>query len=138
MTSPLYQGRSPDSERHKNVGIGIVTFDIITRLENRTPLSPYLGTRHLKQERLLTIERPTSAAILDAVIVATPRSVSGNERNTMPGTDMTTRSFPGTCYPTLFKPCTCRVKSTGFWIKSPKAYPVPWTRKAINRSSPRR
>lgn len=63
--------------------------------------------RHLKQERLLTVECATSVAILDAVIVATPRSVSGNKRNMMPSTNVTTHSFPGTCYLASFEPYTC-------------------------------
>jgi hypothetical protein len=40
-------------------------------------LSPRM--RHLKQERLLMIERSVSTAIPDVVIVATPRRASENK-----------------------------------------------------------
>ena len=58
-------------------------FVVITRSKNRTPLSSYLRMRHPKQEKLLMIGRFRSVTILDAVIAATPRSASVNERNTM-------------------------------------------------------
>lgn len=54
-------------------------FDIITRPKIGTPLSLYPETRRLKQEKLPTIGHFTSTIILDVVIAATLRNVSGNE-----------------------------------------------------------
>lgn len=65
--------------RHANVRTSIITFDVIMRLENEISLNSYLGMRHLKQERLLTTGCSVSVAIPNAMIVATPRNVSGNE-----------------------------------------------------------
>ena len=90
--------------RHANVGTCAITFSITMRPGNMTPLSPYAGTWHLKQEQLLTIGRSASTAILDATIVATPRSVSGNEQSMMLGSDAKTHSFPKIYCPTSLEP----------------------------------
>jgi hypothetical protein len=74
------------------------------RPRNRISLNSYLGTRHLKQERILTIGHSASTAIPDATIVATPRSVSGNEQSMMLGSDAKTHSFPEICCPTSLEP----------------------------------
>jgi hypothetical protein len=94
----------PCSARHANVGTGVVTLGVITRPSNGISLSSYLGTRHLKQERILTIGHSASTAILDATIVATPRSVSGNEQSMMLGSDAKTHSFPKIYCPTSLEP----------------------------------
>lgn len=65
--------------RYANVGTGIVTFDVIMRPENEISHNSYLAMRHLRQERLLTTGCSVSVAIPNAMIVATPRNVSGNE-----------------------------------------------------------
>jgi hypothetical protein len=65
---------------------------------------PVSGTRHLKQEKLLTTERSVSTAIPDAAIVTTPRSASGNKLNMMPGSNMRIHFSLRTCCLTLLKP----------------------------------
>jgi hypothetical protein len=97
-------GEEPHSVRHANVETCAITFGITMSPGNMTPLSPYAGTWHLKQEQLLTIGRSVSTAIPDATIVATPRSARRKEQSMMPDSNTRTHSFPGICHLTLLKP----------------------------------
>jgi hypothetical protein len=101
---PTILGEVPLQREARQRLTGAVTFSVITRPENGTPYNPYPRTRHLKQERLLTTGHSTSVAIPDVAIIATPRSESRNERSVMPGTNVRTRPFSETCFPTLPKP----------------------------------
>jgi hypothetical protein len=101
--SPLYRGRSHHNARHANVGTGTVKFGVIMRPKNGTLLSLYPGTRHPKQEKLLTTGCFASVAIPDVVIVATPSSASGTSKHD----GVTTRSFLEIYYPTSLEPYKC-------------------------------
>ena len=90
--------------RHVDFEIGVVTFGVTMKSGNGILLNLSPGMRHLKQERLLTIEHSASATIPDVVIVAMPRNASGSKRNMMPGSDVRTHSFLEICCLTLLKP----------------------------------
>jgi hypothetical protein len=105
MRSVLPPGTGCDSTR---------TFNVTMRLENGTPPSLFLKTKRLMRGKLQLIERSMNSGTLGVKIAASLRIASRNRKNTMPGTDATTRLSSRTYCLTLLRPIKHQVKLAEF------------------------